>query len=205
MSIPIFFAVTFIWIAIFHHLKNRASKSEEAISNRFWQLEQEANLTRRQDISHLNYIEIPLESLPFKKTNDSRLTELQDTVRQLAGQKILNLSGMTNTDLKHTYGPANLEILTQCDTNFMELLRTLSLWGQYLYDLGQQKDAQTVLEYGISCNTDVKNNYILLAKIYYQNHEINKISDLITQAKNLNTLLKSSIVSSLEHIMENGV
>lgn len=200
MSILIFFPVTFIWIAIFHHLKNRTSDSEENNSRKFWQLESEANQTRRKDISTLDYIRIPLESLPFQETDDSKLNEIQNCIRTLSEKKILNLNHLTNTELKKAYGPANLEALSEYDTNFTELIRTLSNWGQYLYDLGQEHSAQTVLEYGISCNTDVKNNYILLAKIYYQNHEINKISQLINQAGQLNTLMKSSIISSLEAI-----
>lgn len=201
MSILIFFPVVFIWIGVFHHLKNRASNSEENKSKQFWQLEYEANHTRRKDISNLNYILIPIEHLPLQETNNPKLSEFQDTIINLSERKILNLSGKTNTDLKKAYGAANLEILSDCDTNFTELIRTLSLWGQYLYDLGQKKEAQEVLEYGIQCKTDIKNNYILLAKIYYQNHEIHKISQLIEQANDLNTLMKSSIVSSLEDIL----
>lgn len=193
--------VLFIWIGVLHHLKNRASESERNQSKQFWQLEHEANHTRRKDISNLNYIKIPLERLPFQETSDPKLREYQDKIHLLSEKKILNLSGMTNTDLKRTYGVANLDVLSDCDACFTELIRTISLWGQYLYDNGQEKAAQTVLEYGIQCKSDIKNNYILLATIYYQNGEINNISSLIEQAKSLDTLMKTSIVSSLEDII----
>lgn len=200
MWLIIFTLILFIWIGILHHLKNRSGKSEETISKEFWNKERMANDVRRQDISTLSYIHIPLGQLPFQETDDPNLQEYQDTVRQLACQKILNLSGISNTDLKLQYGPSNLDLLTEYDTNYTTLIRTLSNWGQYLYTKEQIHDSRIILEYGIACNTDMKNNYILLAKIYQRNMENDKIAYLIKQAESLNTLMKSSIISSLQTI-----
>lgn len=195
--------MVFIWIGILHHLKNRASKNEENQSKQFWKAEHDANSVRKKDLSNLPYIHIDTEKLPFKDTTDPKLLEIQSTIETLSTKKIVNLSGLSNTDLKATYGPANLDTLTACDTNFTELIRTLSNWGTYLYEQGQLQDARTVLEYGILCKTDIKNNYVLLAKIYHENNEINKISNLIEQAETLQTLMKSSILSSLREIKDN--
>lgn len=203
MSILTFFPVVFIWIGILHHLKNRASKSEENQSKQFWKAEHDANSVRKKDIGNLPYIHIDTEKLPFKDTTDPKLLEIQSTIETLSTKKIVNLSGLSNTDLKATYGPANLDTLTACDTNFTELIRTLSNWGTYLYEQGQLQDARAVLEYGILCKTDIKNNYVLLAKIYHENNEISKISYLIEQAETLQTLMKSSILSSLREIKDN--
>ena len=194
--------MVFIWIGILHHLKNRASKSEENQSKQFWKAEHDANSVRKKDICNLPYIHINTEKLPFKETTDPKLLEIQSTIETLSTKKILNLGGLSNTELKASYGPANLDTLTACDTNFTELIRTLSKWGTYLYEQGQLQDAKTVLEYGILCKTDIKNNYVLLAKIYHENNEINKISNLIEQAETLQTLMKSSILSSLREIKD---
>ena len=200
MWLIIFTLILFIWIGILHHLKNRANKSEENMSKEFWNKERMANDVRRKDISTLSYIHIPLEQLPFQDTKDPDLQEYQDTIRHLAEQKILNLNGISNTDLKLQYGPANLDLLIEYDTNFTTLIRTLSNWGQYLYTKDQINDSRIILEYGIACNTDIKNNFILLAKIYQRNMENDKITNLIKQAESLNTLMKSSIISSLQSI-----
>lgn len=202
MSILIFFPVVFIWIGILHHLKNRASRSEEAQSKQFWELEREANTVRRKELSSLPYIHIPLESLPLKETKDLDLQHFQESIRSLSTKEIINFTGVSNTELKLSFGPSNLEKLSEFDSNYTELVRTLSNWARYLYDHGNVTDAKTVLEYGIRCKTDIKNNYILLAQIYYDNQEQNKISDLISQAESLNTLMKSSIIHSLQKIME---
>ncbi len=200
MWLIIFTLILFIWIGILHHLKNRANKSEENMSKEFWNKERMANDVRRKDISTLSYIHIPLEQLPFQDTKDPDLQEYQDTIRHLAEQKILNLNGISNTDLKLQYGPANLDLLIEYDTNYTTLIRTLSNWGQYLYTKDQINDSRIILEYGIACNTDIKNNFILLAKIYQRNMENDKITNLIKQAESLNTLMKSSIISSLQSI-----
>lgn len=202
MSILTFFPVVFIWIGILHHLKNRASKNEENQSKQFWKAEHDANSVRKKDLSNLPYIHIDTEKLPFKDTTDPKLLEIQSTMETLSTKKIVNLVGLSNTDLKAAYGPANLDTLTDYDMNFTELIRTLSNWGTYLYEHGQLQDARTVLEYGILCKTDIKNNYVLLAKIYHENNEINKISNLIEQAETLQTLMKSSILSSLREIKD---
>lgn len=202
MSILTFFPVVFIWIWILHHLKNRASKTEENQSKQFWKLEHNANSVRKKDLSNLPYIHIDTEKLPFQETTDSKLLEIQNTMKELSTKKIVNLAGQSNTDLKAAYGPANLDNLSAYDANFTELIRALSNWGTYLSEQGQLQDARVVLEYGILCKTDIKNNYVLLAKIYHENNEISKISDLIKQADTLQTLMKSSILASLNEIKD---
>lgn len=201
MSIVTFFLVVFIWIGIFHHLKEKASKQEEKQTISFWDTEREANTVRRKELSNLPYIQIPLDKLPFQETCVPELNELQTTVQTLANKKIVNLNGMSNTELKLTYGPANLDTLIHYDENYSLLIRTLSNWGSYLYKQGSLCDAKAVLEFGISCKTDIKNNYVLLAQIYHENQELNKISFLISQAESLDTLMKSSIISSLHEIL----
>lgn len=202
MSILFFFPVVFIWIGILHHLKNRASKRDEVSSKQFWEQERDANNVRRKDISHLPYIQIPMDTLPFQETDDPDLQRLQDTIHSLSEKEILNLSGLSNTELKMNYGPSNLERLSTSDSNFTELTRALSNWGSYLYEHNARSEARTVLEYGIQCKTEIKNNYILLAKIYVENHESQKITELLSQAESLNTLMKSSIISALQTIMD---
>ncbi len=203
MSILTFFLVGFIWIGIFHHLKNRASKYDEENSLSFWQIEHQANTVRRKDISTLPYISIPLNELPFQEHANSEIMEYQTIIQNLASQRIVNLSSMSNTDLKLTYGPANLDTLSEYDSNYTLLIRTLSDWGQSLFKQGDLSAARKIFEFGISCKTDIKNNYILLAQIYHENQEFNKISDLISQAETLDTLMKQSILSELHHIYEN--
>jgi len=204
MSYAVSILIIFIWIGILHYKKRRASLTEEQRTKEFWNQERKANQVRKKDISTLPYIQVPLDLLPFSTSDDTKIQEFQTVIRQLSKQKILNLTGISNTELKLQYGPSNLELLAEYDSNFTTLVCTLSNWGQYLYELGQITEARIVLEYGISCKTDVKNNYIFLAKIYKDSHELSKITDLIATAESLNTLMKPSIISSLQDLQNSN-
>ena len=73
----------------------------------FFKRESEANQSRKRDISNLNYIKIP-DNLPFIKTDISEISNAEQNIMNLKDEKILNLTGKTNTDLKLEYGVANL-------------------------------------------------------------------------------------------------
>ncbi|MBR5337579.1 MAG: hypothetical protein IK152_06310 [Lachnospiraceae bacterium] len=190
--------VVFGWIGVKRSL---ASKQEKADIDSFWNREDHANSIRKQDISQLEYITIPLDLLPFKDTKDTKLSEYQDTIRSLSEHRILNLTGISNTDLKLQYGAANLEVLSLADQRFTTLARTLAAWGNYLYEQGDPESAAKVLEFGIECKSDVSSNYLTLAKIY-KDTSPERIEELKTVAEGLNSLTKSSILSGLEKVAE---
>ena len=104
---------------------------------------------------------------------------------------------MSNTDLKLEYGAANLNLLSEYDRNYTELVRTLYLWGKVLYDNNKISEAKQVLEYAVSINCDISQIYFILADIYVECHETGSIYNLIKKANGLNSLLKNSIVNKL--------
>ena len=116
--------------------------------------------------------------------------------------KILNLTGITNTELKEQYGVANLTILSDYDNNYTTLVNTIARWGARLIDLEYNDEAVTVLEYGLSIGTDVSRNYLILADIYRKKGETDKIDALITRASTLKSLMKNSILSKLNEVRE---
>ena len=62
-------------------------------------------------------------------------------------------------------------------------------------------EARELLEYGVSIGTDSKRTYIMLATIYKEEGLSEKISGLIGSARNINSLLKDNIISSLEGML----
>lgn len=190
-----FFILFALWIS-YQAKKNTAlghKKTEE-----FWAHEHNANFVRKKDISGLDYIKVPLDELPFKDTDNEDLIELQDKVKEIARTDILNLTGISNTDLKYMYGAVNLDRLSICDNNFIKLSRALYNWGTWLYKNQQTEDARKVLEYAVSCKVDISGIYTTLASIYSENQQADKIDYLKEQASALNTLMKDSILKSLD-------
>ncbi len=190
--------IIIIWFLIFQYKRSQATRLDKQATEAFWRKEREANTTRRADLSQLNYIQIPLERLPFRETKDESLQLIQNAVRELAGKQIVNLTGISNTDLKLKYGAPNIDKLSEYDGNFTLLVRNLNQWGQYLYDNGFSDDARTVLEFSIQCKSDVRNTYLLLARIYSETGHSEKIQGLIKAAETLNTILKNSILDALK-------
>lgn len=195
--IPIFTISMVIFVIVLKINLNKNNRAKEESEENFWKREHEANFTRKQDISGLNYITIPLEKFP-----QNLGTEAEQTLVQLSKEKILNLTGISNTDLKLEYGVANLEILTSYDNNFTLLVNALSVYGKELIDANQLSDARTVLEYAVSVHADSKQIYTMLAELYRDSGETDRIAELISSAEELNTFSKSGIVEALKAIQD---
>lgn len=200
------FLATFILIAILFNISSRrvSRKTEEREEN-FWKKELEANNVRKKSLDTLEYIHIPIDLLPFETAeDDEHLQTCENEVLALKDEKIVNLTGISNTDLKLEYGTANITALSQYDQNYTALVCGLQKWGQALYDRGRYEDAEKVLEFAAKTRSDITATYRTLADLYrtklgYSEDEIKKkIDGLIPIAKNLNALSKSSILKILE-------
>lgn len=186
-----------ILLSIFSLLRNRSSNSYQEKLNAFWEKEQRANLSRRKDISNLDYIQIPLNSFPVGKFADEKLSGYEKSLAELSNKKILNLNGISNTDLKLEYGAANLPVLSEYDANFTTLARLISDYGSRLAELDYKQEAITVLEFGIACQTDVSKNYVQLYKLYEESGETSKADELAETVRNSDMLLKDSILAQI--------
>ncbi len=198
MRFPALFAIFVTFLFWLSYELRKAKKHDTDSSASFWQREAQADNVRRQSLDNLDYITIPLDSLPFFYGIDEKLDEVQKNVTELAPCTIVNLSGYTNTELKLMYGPANLPALTEYDQNFTRLVRALYQWGNRLSEIGHDTDAVQVLEYAVSIKSDVTAGYLLLGKLYQKQGMLQKIDALITDASSLNTLLKDNLIQQLK-------
>ena len=202
---PMFFllALTFtVWLA-FERIKS--SKQDEERVRAFWQRENDANNTRRKNLDTITYIKVPnwitLDALSSSlPTDDEELNRCNDILNSLMSQRILNLTGMTSTDIKLEYGPANLAKLDEYDQNFTLFAQTIYAYGERLHTLGFDHEAMRVLRFGIDSLSDISGNYKLLATLYIKYGQQEKISELKEAAANLNSLLKNSIIKYLDEL-----
>lgn len=196
------FPIVLMWfvilLGVFAYKRSKAERDGQDAERAFWDKEQKANATRRQDISSLGYVDFTGVSLPFAMFPDDLLQQYESQVLALKEQKILNLTGISNTDLKLQYGAANLPALTQYDQNFTLLVRTLNSWGHRLEELSQYPQAITVLSFAVTIGSDIKATYQLLAKLYQQEGEPHKIEELKASAQKLNSLMKQPILTMLD-------
>ena len=193
---------TLIFMAVVTYKRMKANHINQAAERAFWDREDAANRTRKQDISHLDYVDFSGVTLPFALFKDDLLQQCESQIQTLKEKKILNLTGISNTDLKLKYGPANLTSLTQYDQNFTLLARTLNTWGQRLNELSHPKETICVLAFAVSIGSDIRATWELLAKLYADSGDLAKIRDMKTTAATLNSLTKNSILATLNSYFE---
>lgn len=210
MISPIFTTIVISFLAIMIYMKVTTNRFNTGDEKRIEE-ERLSNSVRKKSLDELDYITIPFDSLPFFTENgaessaepgtedtDPAIAKDEADILALKDKKIVNFTGISNTDLKFTYGAPNLPILTEYDQNFTELVRALDSWGTHLLELGKVAEARTVLEFAVECRTDLKSSYVQLADIYAENFEFDRLDHIIEIADGLNSLMKGPIVRALK-------
>ena len=195
------FTCFFLFLLWFNFSMNKNNHKTEKIQQSFWERERQADNVRKVPLEKIPFLSIPLETFPIGRFQDDILLECEEILLSLKEKHILNLTGKTTTELKEEYGAANLALLDECDENYVLLVKTLARYGTRLNELGKTAECVTVLEFGISVGTDISANYHLLAEIYQKQQCTDKIQNLLTLAKNLNSLMSASICRDLQSFL----
>lgn len=198
MNLPFFasFMLFILWLTL--QLSRRSKKDTMTIHD-FWEKERLANQTRRQPLETLDYIVLPLNTLPMDTLGeDEIIQDCLESIRYLAEQKIVNLTGISNTELKLKYGAPNLTRLIEYDQNYTRLARTLQKWAARLYENAFFDEACTVLEFAVSTGTDINATYVLLARLYQKKGYPSRVQELITAASSLRSASAPRIVRTLQ-------
>lgn len=186
---PVFLLCILLLILLLKHRLNSLEHLEEQENDAFWSKENKASLPIQKSMDDLVFLTIPVDRLPFHDATDAKLIAIQNTILELSQQKICNLSGISNTDLKLKYGAGNLSELSEYDQNYAALLRTLADWSARLFELGYDEDALTVANYALDCKTDVSKTYSTLARIYKKRGQIDQLYALIPIAESVSTMI----------------
>ncbi len=193
------FMIFIIFIVWLQYEIKKHNKYDAKIEKEFWEREARANFSRKKSLEFLDYITIPLETLPMDvMTDDPIVKECIETIQILSEEKIVNFTGISNTDLKLEYGVANLPIVSQYDQCYTSLVRTLQQWGQRLYENDYTDACLSILEFAIKIKTDISGTYRLLAKIYFDRNEKEKLDALKAQAETLNSAMQKPICRMLQ-------
>lgn len=120
----IIFATFIIFTSILSMTIKRHNRSEKNQQEQFWEREKRANQVRRKPLDDLDYVTIPLENLPTAVlAEDVIVQDCLNTLVSLSREKIVNLAGYTNTDLK----PMARPISQPCPS----MTKTLPCWPRH--------------------------------------------------------------------------
>lgn len=186
--------IVFLIILTYHIKKSDAAQTK--VTEDFWAKEYQANAVRKKDISKLDYITIPLEKIPQQLH-----TTTEEAFFALSEKPMLNLTGISNTDLKLQYGTANLAILSEYDANFTDMVALLPEYTAELLEAGQEDTARVLLEFAVDCNADSRKIYSQLTSIYQSHNETDNLKKLIELSEQLPEFTKLAVQKDLSAIL----
>lgn len=193
-------ASVLIFIVILSYNIKKYDKIQNKELQEFWEKENKANFVRRKSLDNLPYIKVPEILLSDDIPSNEKCAEALSLLAHLKDCRILNLTGISNTDLKLTYGTANLTELTEYDQNYTLLARSLNTIGEAFYNEGNDARAKEYLEYAISTNTDISGTYKILANIYIKENNTEGIEQLKVTAGQLKSVMAPSIIRYLDEV-----
>lgn len=195
-----FLTVFLILILFIAYKLRKNSRVEQEKSEIFWEKEREANAVRRKDLSGLDYITIPEELLQAPPDADPEVLSCYETLRSLSGEAVVNLSGMTNTELKLSYGAANFPVLSEMGDRFDTMLITVTALARKLTEHSHDEEAMALLSFAIRCRSDISEQYLMLAKLYRKHGKDKELSQLPVYAGLLPEGKKERLLAKLDEI-----
>ena len=195
------FIIFVLWLTV--NLK-KTEKTNQQIEEEFWERETKANSVRKKNLDHLPYITFDFDALPTADSfseSGAQVPESLEILQNLRDKKMLNLNGISNTDLKLKYGAPNITRLSEYEENFTIFSIHIVRLAQALYDIDRKSEAKTLLEKTIVTGTDISEHYLLLARLYLEEGKPGKINDLILLAEKLPTMMKDTILTRLKELL----
>lgn len=202
LQFPILLSVI-MFIGVLQFAIRRARHKDDKADKLFWQRENEANNVRRKPLDDVEYVRVDMDRLPTGVLSDDEvIADCIKDIEDLSKEKILNLTGLTNTDLKLKYGVANLPYLSECDNRYTILIQNLQKWSEQLWEKGYQDDAVRIMEYEVSIGSDAHSVYRRLASYYSKRGRTEKIEELVKDVEALNLSTTKTLISDLKNYLE---
>ena len=198
---PVILCSTLVFVILLYLFGMKQKQIDTKTANEFKMRELDALTARKKDISHLPYRIADISSLPDVSDGPEELSEVFSRLAKMDQKQLLNLSDISNTDLRLTYGAANFPFLSECDANYMMFTRDLYQLGNLLYGLDRTEEARQVLEYALSLDTDIAGTYRLLGAIYAGLHCAELLASLTEKAEaNLPELTRKPVLTYLSSL-----
>ena len=197
MNLVIFasFMVFGIWLTI---QLRKSRKLNEKAEKDFWEEEALADSVRKKQLEDSDFVIFPFDKLPTEESfSPDPVPESLTMLISLSDKKMVNLNGISNTEVKKRFGVANLAVLTEYDTNYETFVKHIYLLCQHLYDIGRTEEALMLSEETILTGTDSLSHYKLILQIYRDQGNLSGISWLKEKADDIRSLTRGAILRAL--------
>lgn len=194
-------------LIIFQTFLRRSTKKSEKNKKAFIEEEREASFVRAKDIEQTKFIKPDIEKLNVLREEEAKTEReiyaysLQKSVLEKASKPMLHFE-QNNLELKKMYGPANLESIILYEENYNSFLNKLNSFSKALADADRKKEAIQILEEGIELGLDFSRSFILLADLYYEQNEIDKLKKLYDLVTKSNNITINKVITYIDNLLK---
>ena len=170
-----------IWLG--YEIKKHTKQDKKSTAD-FWERERKSGFVPRKSTKDITYITVDESFLPQNRGEaDSEINSLCKRILSFHDKKITDLSSLSNTELKETYGTANFTALSEADNNFTALVPLLGRLCETLYEEGRTAEAETVADYCVNNKIMTYPVLYTLGTIYSEISDNDKLIELIKTAE----------------------
>lgn len=194
-------------LIIFQTFLRRSTKKSEKNKKAFIEEEREASFVRAKDIEQTKFIKPDIEKLNVLREEEAKTEReiyaygLQKSVLEKASKPMLHFE-QNNLELKKMYGPANLESIILYEENYNSFLNKINSFSKALADADRKKEAIQILEEGIELGLDFSRSFILLADLYYEQNEIDKLKKLYDLVTKSNNITINKVITYIDNLLK---
>ncbi len=178
----------------------RSNARSKKANDEFWERERSSYKAPSRSTSDLEYISFP-DDLPLNiSTDNPQIKEYQETLVNLTKESVLDLSGISNTDIRFAYGNKNMEDLSRADARYMTLCRSLNSLSKAYMELGHKEEAVTLLNFAVDCGSTMKESWQILGQHHMENGDKKSLEALIEKAGEIpdDKISKKDILQNLK-------
>lgn len=201
--IAIYFICFLIFCAWLWYEQRKSEKIEKKASDEFWTREQEANNTRKKDISHLPLLQVKETEIPMTTTTDESVLYYIDRLREIIKTPMIDLSEYSNTDLKLAYGVANFKTLSEYDENYNTFLLTLTNLARSYSRADLYQEAGDCYKLALYYGSKKLSDYTELAEVYINLGTPEEITPLLRELEEGCHPRKASIIEAIHQVQQN--
>lgn len=201
MGIP-FFLVVVVAGAIVLNIASSATRTKDKKKIEDFLAEQnDITIVPRTKLEEINFIKCDISRIKFEPTGEDTKEQI-DNLLNLSHSKIANFKGVTNQQLKKTYGNNNFDEVLSYQNNYDDLLKSLVYTAELLSRDGDDKSAISLLQTSISLGNDVTKNYTLLADLYSKNKMRKEMFSLIDDVKENKEISQAKIMNHISSLQK---
>ena len=141
--------------------------------------------TPEKKLSDIHFISFPENLLTEITTENSKIIDNLTTLRRLAKAQVINMGGMSNDEIRETYGDQNFEHLSMADQRYMNLCRVLQTLSEECFKSGLPDEAEKFLKFAIDTDTDFLPVWQTLGEYYLNTDRSDSLRDLRDKAFSL--------------------